>query len=143
MNKIIKEEGPDPTLDTTKFVNLDTEPFDIYSDGKLTRHFEAGESQEIPVFVAQVGAKHLADKLLQGKGVKDSMRDTPERKSLFAQIMPDWAEEIDVKPQTDEEFRAGINEQLKDQAVAQKKLQAEFQEVKDSKDDEIAKLKRN
>ncbi len=142
MNKVIKNEGPDPTLDVTKFVNVDSKPYDIYIEGKVTRHFEAGEEKSVPVFVGQVGAKHLIDRILQEKGVKDTNRDTDERRSLFAQILPDWAEEIQVKPQTQEQFNDGIKKQLDDQKIALDALLAEGKKAEGKKDEEIAKLKK-
>ena len=111
----MEEKKINPLTDVTKFINKDNEPFDIYIDGKLARHLEAGEEQVLPVFVAKVGAKHLVDRILQKKGVKDSIRPTPERNSLLATIIPDIAEEVKVKPLTEEEFRKKIEERVEKQ----------------------------
>jgi len=111
----MEEKKVNPLTDVTKFINQDDEPFDIYIDGKLARHLEAGEEQVLPVFVARVGAKHLVDRILQKKGVKDSMRPSPERDTLLASIIPDIAEEVKVKPLSEEEFRKKIDERLEQQ----------------------------
>jgi len=111
----MEEKKVNPLTDVTKFINQDDEPFDIYIDGKLARHLEAGEEQVLPVFVARVGAKHLVDRILQKKGVKDSMRPSPERDTLLASIIPDIVEEVKVKPLSEEEFRKKIDERLEQQ----------------------------
>ena len=111
----MKERELNPTVDTTKFINIDKNSFDIYIDGKLARHLEAGEEQVLPVFVAKAGAKHLIDRILQEKGIKDSLRPTPERDTIMARIIPDVAEEIQVKPLSEEEFRKKIEERLEKQ----------------------------
>ena len=108
----MKEKQLNPTVDTTKFVNIDKNPFDIYIDGKKIRTLEAGEEQILPVFVAKAGAKHLIDRILQEKGIKDSLRPTPERDTIMAKIIPDVAEEIQVKPLSEEEFRKKIEERV-------------------------------
>ena len=111
----MEEKKINPLTDVTKFINKDNEPFDIYIDGKLARHLEAGEEQVLPVFVAKVGAKHLVDRILQKKGVKDSMRPSPERDTLLATIIPDIAEEVKIKPLSEEDFRKKIDERLEKQ----------------------------
>ena len=139
----IKEKHPE--LDVTKFVNIDDEPYDIYIDGRVARHLEAGEEQQVPIFVAQVGAKHLVDRVLGKQDVRDTMRDTPERKSLFARILPDWAEEIKVKPLSEEEYRKKIDARLEEQDLETKKQREEIEKLAkadDAKDKEIEKLKK-
>jgi len=111
----MEEKKLNPLTDVTKFINKDNEPFDIYIAGKLVRHLEAGEEQVVPVFVAKVGAKHLVDRILQKQGVADSMRPSPERDSLLATIIPDVAEDIKVKPLSEEDFRKKIDERLEQQ----------------------------
>jgi len=111
----MEEKKLNPTTDITKFINKDNEPFDIYIAGKLVRHLEAGEEQVVPVFVAKVGAKHLVDRILQKKGVKDSIRPSPERDTLLASIIPDVAEEVKPKILSEEEFRKKIEERLEKQ----------------------------
>ncbi len=102
----------DPEIATTTFVNVDDEPYDIYIKGTVVRHFEAGEQDKIVFYIAQVGAKHLVDKILQKKGVPDSNRDTPERQDLFSRILPEVTEELGIKPMTDEEWRASVDKRL-------------------------------
>lgn len=105
-----------PEIDTTKYVNIDDVEQDIYIGGKLVRNLKAGEEQVIPVWVAQVGAKHLVDKILQEKhNIKDTLRDTELRRSLFAQILPEMAEARKIVPLTDEQFRIKVDEELKRQ----------------------------
>lgn len=107
------EDKTNPELDTTRFVNVDDEPFDIYINKKLARHLEPKEEQIIVLYVAQVGAKHLVDKVLQKQGIKDSLRDTPLRKDLFARILPDIAEKIEVKPLSEADRQKEFSKQLK------------------------------
>lgn len=130
------EKKLNPTTDVTKFINKDDEPFDIYIGGKLVRHLEAGEEQVLPVFVAKVGAKHLVDRILQKKGVADSLRPTPMRNTLLASIIPDVAEEIKPKLLTEEEFRKKIDERLekqKEEIAALKGAKVDTDEIKDLK----------
>lgn len=136
MDKEINQE-----MDTTRFVNIDDEPLDIYIGGKLVRHLEKDEENILVVYVAQVGAKHLIDRILQKKGVKDSLRDTPERKSLFARILPDMAVEIDVKPQTKEEFEDAIMKRLEEQAILIRSL-SQGEEDKGEKEKEVESLRK-
>lgn len=112
-----KQNEKNVEIDVTKFVNIDDKPFDIYINGKLARHLETGEIQIIPIWVAQVGAKHLVDRVLQEKhNIKDTLHDTELRRSLFASILPEMAEERKIKPLTDEEFRKKVlEEQTKQQ----------------------------
>jgi len=139
----MEEKKLNPTTDVTKFINVDNEPFDIYIDGKLVRHLEAGEEQVIPVFVAKVGAKHLVDRILQKQGVKDSMRPTPERDTLLASIIPNVAEEVKPKLLTEEEYRKAIDERLAKQEEDIKSLggKIETEEIKELKK-QVAKLQK-
>lgn len=137
------EKKVNQEIDTTKFVNIDDKPFDVFIGGNLARHFEAGETQTVPVWVAQVGAKHLVDRVLQEKhGVKNSIADTPLRRSLFAQILPEMAEERAIKPLSDEDFKKQVQEELAKQkklleSLTQKDESGAIQKLKD----EIAALK--
>ena len=132
-----------PEIDTTKFVNIDNEPFDIYINGKLVRHLETGETQTLVLYVAQVGAKHLVDKILQKSGVRDSLKDTPERRTLFVKILPEIVEEVKVNPQSDEDFKKGIFEQLQKQEELIRSFQNEDKRNEEIKalQKEIAELK--
>lgn len=137
-------------LDVTKFVNIDDKPFDIYIGGKLARHFEAGEEQAgVVVYVAQVGAKHLVDRILQEKhGVKDSNSDTPLRRSLFAKILPELSEQLNIPPLTPEaekEELKKIFDKQQQQINALSGKAEEFQKIQADKivelENEIEKLK--
>lgn len=112
----IKQEG-NPEIDTTRFVNIDVVPYDIYIGGKLARRFEPAQEQVVPVYVAQVGAKHLVDRILQNDPykVKDTNVDTPLRRSLFAKILPDMAEERQIVPLTPEQERTQLKELIERQ----------------------------
>lgn len=127
-----------PEIDTTRFVNIDNKPFDIYINGKVARHLEAGEEQVVPVWVAQTGAKHLSDRIQQvTHGIKDTFKDTKLRQSLFARILPDMAQERKIEPLKEEEFQKVVQEQLKEQSKVIASLQGKTQ----TKDEEIDKLK--
>lgn len=114
-----------PTVDTTKFVNIHNKSHDIYIDGKLARHLDPGEEDVMPVFVARIGAKHLADKVMFAKGIRDVNRPSPVRDQILAKILPELQEEVKVKPLTPEEFQAQIKEELKTQGELLATLQGE------------------
>jgi len=133
----MEEKKLNPTTDVTKFINKDNEPFDIYIGGKLVRHLKAGEEQVLPVFVAKVGAKHLVDRILQKKGIADSMRPTPMRSTLLASIIPDVAEEIKPKILSEEEYRKAVDERLEKQKEDIEKLRGAKIDT-----DEIKELKK-
>ena len=128
----------DAEISTTRFVNIDKDVFTIYIGGRVARELAALEEAVVPLFVAQVGAKHLVDRILQNQGVQDTNTDTPARKSLFAQILPEWAEEIKVKPLSEEEFRKDVQSKLAEQ---EKNVAALGGTVKD-RDKEIEELKK-
>ena len=92
----------------------------------------------MPVYVAQLGAKHLTDRLLQEKGIADSNRDTQLRRSILAQILPDVAEDVKVKPLNDEEFKAELKKEQEKQSALIGSLSGKFAE----KDKEIEELKK-
>lgn len=129
-----------PEIDTTKFVNIDDEKFVFYIN-KQPREIEAGETKTMPVYVAQIGAKHLVDKILQKKyGIKDTLKDTDLRRSLFAKILPEMAEEREIKPLSEEEFRKKVEEELEKQKKLIETLSGDV--AKSFKDkDEIERLK--
>ena len=122
-------------LDVTRFVNIDNEPFDIYINKNLARHLEAGEENTIVLYVAQVGAKHLVDRVLQKQGIKDTLRDTPLRKDLFARILPDLATKLEIKPLTEEERKEQISKQIKEQ-------DSRFSEELKKRDEDIEALRK-
>jgi hypothetical protein len=135
------EKTIDASVETTKFVNIDDKPFDIYTNGKLVFHLEPNEEKVMVFYVAQVGAKHLVDRVLQEKHkIKDTLTDTPLRKSLFAQILPDVAQERDIKPLSKEEEKVEIEKLLKKQEEVLASLNAR-KEKEDERDKEIAILK--
>lgn len=138
MDKNEKKDIPagNPEIDVTKFVNISDEPFDIYIGGKLARHLEGKEEQVLPVWVAQVGAKHLVDRVLQKKGVADSITDTPARQSLFAKILPDMALERDIKPLAEQDEQRVFKEQL----AKQEKIIAGLSGKEESRDEKIKQL---
>lgn len=127
--------------DTTKFVNISDKPFDIYVNGKIARHLEAGEEQIVPVFVAQVGSKHLADIILFKQGIRDVNKPSPIKDEILSRIMPEMAEKIEIKPLTEEEFRTKIDEAIKKQEDEISSLKGEVATKDNKKDKEIEKLK--
>lgn len=127
-----------PEIDTTKFVNIYEKDFTFYIN-KQPRELKAGEEKIMPIYVAQIGAKHLVDKILQEKhNVKDTLRDTDLRRSLFAQILPDMAEERNIKPLSEDDFRQKIKEELKRQSELISQLSGD----KGLKEDKIAELEK-
>ena len=104
-----------PDLSVTRFINVDDEAFTVIINKNFVAKIEPGETKTLVFSVARVGAKHLIDRVLQKRGIKDSLRDTPERQTLFAQILPDIAEEVDVKPISKEDFEKRVELRLEEQ----------------------------
>lgn len=133
-------------IDVTRFVNIDSKPYDIYIGGKVVRHLEAGEDQIVPIYVGQVGAKHLVDRVLQEQhGIKDTNADTPLRKSLFAKILPDLAQELAITPLSEAEERKEIKKQIKaqeDELKAMKEERAKSEKEEAEKDKRIKELEK-
>src|SRR3990167_5672514 len=106
------EKTIDASVETTRFVNIDNKDFEIYTNGKLVFSLKPSEEKTMVLYVAQVGAKHLVDRILQNEGIKNSLADTPNRKSLFAKILPDLAEEKGIKPLSQEEEKIELSKLL-------------------------------
>lgn len=133
-----------PEIDTTKFVNIDDKKF-VFHINKQPREVDAGEEKIMPIYVAQIGAKHLVDRILQEKhNVKDTNKDTDLRKSLFAQILPDMAEERNIKPLSESDFKEKLKEELEKQSKLLDALSGKS-EAKEKKieelEEELKKLK--
>lgn len=123
-------------IDTTKFVNIDDKKF-VFHINKQPRELEAGEEKIMPIYVAQIGAKHLVDRILQEKhNVKDTLRDSEVRRSLFAKILPEMAEDLEIKPLKEEDFNKKVEEELSRQREVIKSLKGEYEE----KDSKVTKL---
>lgn len=137
MNKEVKKVSNKLT-DTTRFVNIFSKTHEIYIDGKKVRTVEPGEEQVMPLFVAENGAKHLADKVLFKKGIRSVNTPSPVRDKILSEILPDIAEEESVEIISDEEFRKKVNEILEKQG---EQLNALGGKAKD-KDDRIARLEK-
>lgn len=137
----MKESKVNLELETTRFVNIDKDTHHVYTNGQHVREIAAGEECQLIAYIAQVAASQLVDKILQEKGVKDSKRDTPERQSLFARILPEWAEKIEIKPLSPEEEKTKIDERITKQEAELAALKQEMK-VASSKDEEIAELKK-
>ena len=103
------------TLETTRFVNIDDKEFIAHLDNQPIE-FKAGEEKIKPIYVAKHCAKHLIDRILQEKHhISNTLQDTPLRRSLMAQILPDLAEEAGVKPLTKEEEADYLKKELEKQ----------------------------
>lgn len=98
-------------LEITTIVNIDSEDF-IFHLGGEPIELKAGESKEKPIYVAKLGAKHLIDRLLQKKGIHDTLRDTPLRRDLMSQILPKLAEEAHVAPLSPEERQKALEDEV-------------------------------
>lgn len=131
-------------FDTTKIINISKEDFTYPFDNEAYT-IKAGETRELPKFIAEHLAIHLIDKILQEKpyNIKDTRRDTPIRRDLFAKIIPEITQEIpSVKILSDEERQKAWQEELKrqDEIVASFKKETEEKEVE--KDKKIEELKK-
>lgn len=112
MNKLPEKKIPNVLTDTTRFVNTHEKKYVIYIDGKPVRTIEAGDEQIMPLFVAQVGAEHLAKKIMQEEGIKAVTVPSPARDKILSKILPDVTEEEKIKVLTDEQYRAKVDEML-------------------------------
>jgi hypothetical protein len=129
-------------LDTTKFVNVLTEKFVFYIGGQ-PREFEAGEIKVMPIYVAEHGAKHLADKILQEiHKIHNTLADTPLRRDIIASILPELALKKEIKPLTQEEKEIEIKKELYKQAAKTDELSGKFEEKDKAKDEKIASLEK-
>ena len=90
-------------------------------------------------YAAQVGAKHLVDRILQKAGVPDSNRETPARQDLFSKILPEVAEEVEVKPLSEEEAREQVQKEIK---ATTARLEAEFGKAQEENKSEIELLRK-
>lgn len=135
MDKKINRE-----VDTTKFVNIDSKKFVFYLNNE-PREIEAGEEKVMPIYVAELGAKHLIDLILQrDHGIKDTLKETPLRSSLLAKIIPELPDlNPKVKKLTPEEEKEEIRKELAKQAEAIEKLSGKL-EGEDEKDKKIKEL---
>lgn len=126
----------------TKFVNIDDEAQTFYFNKSKEPNgytFKAGEEREIPKAMAETFAKHLVDIVLNKKGVKDTMRDTELRRSLFAQIIPQiTVENPSVKKLTTEEELASVKKILEQQS----KDDAERKQKDAEKDAKLADMQK-
>jgi hypothetical protein len=130
------------TLETTRFVNIDDKEFVDYLDGQAIE-FKAGEEKVKPIYVAKHCAKHLIDKVLQEKHkIHNTLSDTPLRRSLMAQILPDLAEEAGVKPMTEEEEKEYLKTELKKQGDLIASLSGKIDDKKEEESETSKLLKK-
>lgn len=144
------ETKQDPTIATTLFVNVDNEPYTIIINGKEVRTFGAGESGEVVIYAAQVGTKHLVDRILHKRGMQYISKEDKGRQDLFSQILPKLAEVLDIKPLSDEERKKEMDKMLrrndeiletfKAEVKAQNEEARKKDEKKDKKIEELTKL---
>jgi len=129
-------------LDTTKFVNVLTEKFVFYIGGQ-PREFEPKEEKNMPIYVAEHGAKHLTDKILQEiHKIHNTLADTPLRRDIIASILPELALKKEIKPLTQEEKEKEIQKELYKQAAKTDELSGKFEEKDKMKDEKIASLEK-
>lgn len=136
-----------PEIDITKFVNIWHEDFTFYVNNE-PRVVKTGEAKMMPIYVAQLGAKHLVDLILGtpkdkgGYGIANTLVDTELRRSTFAKILPDMAEERGIKPLSKEEEEKAILLELKKQGEVIKSLTEKTTEKEKEDSDKIAKLEK-
>lgn len=123
----VDQKPLNPEIDVTRFINTDDESFQIYIGGKIARDLKAGEESIVPIYVAQIGAKHLVDRMMQKQGIRyvNPHIENPVRQSLTAKILPDLAERAEVKPLSDEDFKAEVQKRLDKQEEMISNLQGE------------------
>ena len=124
-------------MELTRFVNIDNEDFTGYHD-RQPWSIKAGEEKQVPIYLAKHFAKHLVDRVLQKGGVKNTLTDTPLRRDTLAKIIPDLAEEANVKQVSEEERKKLFEETI---TTELRKLGDEFGEKMSLKDKEIEELK--
>ena len=115
--------------DSTRFVNIYDKDFTFYFGGEPYL-VKAGEERTFVTFISQHGAKHLLDLILQEKyRLPDSLADTPLRRELSAQILPDIAQKEEYKPMTDEEFKQHVLDELQKVKEEREKVGGRVQEI--------------
>ena len=124
------------TLDTTRFVNIDNEDFTFHLNNEPIV-IKAREEKTMAIYVAEHGAKHLIDKILQKQGVKNTLTPSALRTDTLVRILPDLAEQANVKQVSEEERKALFEETIKTEL---RKLGEEFGKKDVEKDEKIAKL---
>jgi len=124
-------------LDTTRFINIDNEDFTFHLNNEPIV-IKTGEEKILAIYVAEHGAKHLLDKVLQKQGVKNTLTPSEARTAFLARILPDLAEQANVKQVSKEEETRLVQEEIKKEL---RKMGEEFGEKDALKDKEIAELK--
>jgi len=116
-------------FDTTLFKNIYDKEWTGYF-GNEPYKFKTGEERQMVSFIAKHLAKHLIDLILQEKhGVKNTLIDSPLRKDLMVQILPEEAERANIKPLTQEEKERAIEDVLNRQADTIKQLQGKTEHL--------------
>ena len=141
LDRIAKREV-EATTKTTRFVNVDNEVYNLRINGQIVRTLKPGESAILPLFVATVGSKHLVDRILKKKDPRvDTNRDSPLRRNVFANILPDLAQERKIKPLTPEQEAVELKKEVKRQGELIKNIGQTDPEVEKLKK-EVEKLKK-
>ena len=133
------EKNTNDALSITRFVNISEEEETFYYDNQPWK-FEPLEQKQLTVHLAKHFMKHLIDKLLQKKGIHNTLAETPLRISLKAQILPELAEEAKVKPLSNEEFLKELQKQQAQQKSQIEELSGKAKE-NEERDKELQTLK--
>ena len=132
-----KEQNIDPTIDTTRIINISEREF-TWNLNNQPYTLKAGEERTFPVWVARLLAKHLVNEILQkDHSIRATLHTDPLRDDLLAKILPDAAEDAGVEPREKEDFLAEVKKRLEDQ----EKQIAALGGQKDESQDEIKSLR--
>ena len=111
---------PEPRLDDlTNVYNPLDEDF-TWQIGGIDYTIPRKEKKLLPRHSCRLIAKHLADKILQEEyNVADTNRDTPIRKKVLAELLPDEAKEMGVVISSEEALKSAESEVKRAEGLAQ------------------------
>ena len=96
MEKVIENNNPFEIVNISKNEN----GFTGFHGGQ-PYEFRKGEKKMLPKYVAEHIAKQMLDKVLQEEhNIKDTVRDTPQRRELLYKILV-WKKEMDEQSEKD------------------------------------------
>src|SRR3990167_10815381 len=102
---------PEHRLDDFTNIFNPTDKDFVWPIGGIDYTIPAQDKKLLPRHACRVIAKHLADKILQEEHqVADTLRDTPIRRKVLAEILIDEAEEMGVKVSDEEALRSAEEE---------------------------------
>ena len=123
--------------DIVRFKNIDDEDFTWWYDkahGGNAQTIKAGQEVQMTVHKAQVFADHLVTRVLQKKKIKFYKRNTPLRKKLLGEVLPDLPDfDPEAISMTPEEKEQAFKNQIAMEFVETKREMKEENDERDKK----------